>query len=77
MVKHLGLSDGTRGFCEWNEAEADPDLALDKDAELVGDQDEVVTVGEVDGDCEVMDVLAERVELTWVDAAEELLPYRF
>lgn len=77
VVKHLGLGDGTRVFGEWNEAEANPDLTLNKDTELVRDQDEVVVGAEVDGDGEVVDILAERVELAWVDAAEELLPRRF
>lgn len=77
VVKHLGLGDGARSFGEWNEAEADPDFTLDKNTELIGDQDEVVVGAKVDGDGEVVDVLAERVELAWVDAAEELSPRRF
>lgn len=72
MEKHLGLGDGVGVFNDWDHTKADSDLAVDKDTELVGDNDEVVTGGEVNGNGEVVDILAEGVELAGVDTAEEL-----
>lgn len=60
------------GFEHRDDTEADADFALDEGAELFSDEKEVVAGGEVDGEDEVVDVLAEGVELAGVDSAEEL-----